>query len=216
MTWHHTGVTISRVSEKPLKISYMKGYAALLAIACVLSMVLATPLHAQSQKPDLPDPVKFVNKLDVVWNVVKAVLQDMGFNIELEDRKAGKLVTRPSEFITGTLTPSEVEKVAVTKDMDTKNWSKAHYSVDALLEIVTPVQTMVTITTKIEALNHDVDGTEKWVPLDSLGVLERRVLSKVSMKLLGNDNTDTKKGFWNKSPQPVNQRPSRLPTPPPE
>ncbi len=195
--------------------SYMKTCAAFLLAAGIISALFASPLIAQTQKPDLPDPVKFVNKFDIVWNVVKAVLQDMGFSIELEDRKAGRIVTRPYEFITGTLTPSEVEKVAVTKDMDTRSWLRARYSVDALLEIVTPVQTMVTIRTRIEALNRSDDGTEKWVPLDSMGVFEKRVLSKVSMKLLGNDNSETKKGFWNKSPQPINQRPSRLPTLPP-
>ncbi len=184
-----------------------------LVIALVIAMIPASA-HAQVQKPDIPDSVKFVNKFDIVWNVVKAVLQDMNFDLELEDRKAGKITTRPYEFITGTLTPSEVEKVAVTKDMDTSTWTKAHYSVEALLEIVSPAETMVTIRTKIEALSRNVDGTQKWIPLDSLGVFERRVLSKISMKLLGNDNSNTKKGFWNKSPQPINQRPSRIPTPP--
>lgn len=214
LTLLRAGVTIALVCEKSLIFSYMKASAAILSAVILTLLLVAHPLPAQSQKPDIPDPVKFVNKMDVVWNVVKAVLQEMSLNIELEDRKVGRMVTRPSEFITGTLTPSEVDKVAVIKDMDARNWVKGRYSVEALLEIVTPAETMVTIRTRIEALNRDVDGTEKWVSLDSLGAFERRVLSRISMKLLGNDNTNTKKGFWNKSPQPINQRPSRIPTPP--
>lgn len=179
----------------------------------LISFLFASPLQAQAQKPNLPDPAKFVNKYDIVWNVVHAILEEMHFSVELEDRKAGRIVTRPSEIITGALTPSEVDKVAIRKDTITGNWLKAQYSVEALLEIVTPTETMVTIHAKVEALNRDIDGTERWVPLESLGVFERRILGKVSMKLMGND-LPSKKGFWNKSPQPVDPRPSRIPKPP--
>jgi hypothetical protein len=173
-------------------------------------------LNGQSQKPDLPDPIKFFNKFDAVANVVKYVFDDMGFAIELEDLKGGKITTRSYEFITGSLTASEVDKVAKKNDTITGSWLKARYSVEALLEIVTPTITMVTIRTKMEALNQDVDGTEKWVVLDSLGSVERRILGKISTKLnLGDEApSDEKKGFWNKSPQPVSPRQPKFPTAP--
>jgi hypothetical protein len=67
----------------------------------------------------------------------------------------------------------------------------------------------------VEALNRDVDGTEKWIPMDSLGTFERRILGKISLKLLGNDAPlNEKKGFWGKSPQPVDPRQPRIPTAP--
>lgn len=185
------------------------------ALLVLMGICFAFPLNAQSQKPSLPDPIKFVNKFDQVANMVHAVLDDMGFRIELDDRKAGRITTRPYEFITGSLTASEIEKVAIKNDTLTGNWLKAQYSVEAILEIVSPTETMVTIRTKMEALNRDVDGTEKWIPLDSLGVYERRILGKISTKLLGNDLPATeKKGFWGKSPQPVDPRQPRFPTPP--
>ena len=53
------------------------------------------PLYAQSQKPDLPDPVKFVSKFDVVANVVYSVFNDMDYKIEVDDRKGGRIATRP-------------------------------------------------------------------------------------------------------------------------
>jgi hypothetical protein len=184
------------------------GFALLLVCICV-------PLNAQSQKPNLPDPIKFVNTYEIVANVVHAVLDDMGLQIELEDRKGGRIVTRPYEFITGSLTSSEVDKVAVKKDTITGDWLKARYSVEAILEIVSRTETMVTIRTKMEALNRDVDGTEKWVPLDSLGTYEKRILGKISTKLMGNDLPGSdKKGFWGKSPQPVDPRQPRFPTGP--
>jgi hypothetical protein len=171
-------------------------------------------VHAQTQRPSLPDPVKFVNKFDIVANVVHAVLEDMGFKIEMEDRKGGKITTRPYEFITGSLTSSEVEKVAVINDTATGSWIKAQYSIETLLEIVSPTETMVTVRTKMEALNRDIDGTEKWVTLDSLGSVERRILGRISTKLMMDTDAQQNdgKGFWKKRPQPVDPRQPRFPS----
>jgi hypothetical protein len=185
--------------------------AALLALLCC---GLALNLNAQTQKPNLPDPIKFVDKLDKVANVVRAVYSDMGLKIELDDRISGRLVTRPYEFITGSLTSGEVDKVAIKKDTITGNWLKARYSVEAILEIVSPAETMVTIRAKVEALNREADGKEKWLPLESLGTIERRVLGRISVILLGNEAPLDKKGFWGKSPQPVDPRQPKFPTGP--
>ncbi len=194
-------------------LRYLSRWPALLALLALCGVPV---LYAQTQKPSLPDPVKFINKYDTVANVVVSVFDDMGYKIELEDRKGGRITSRPYEFITGSLTASEIDKVAKRNDTVTGSWLKARYSVEALLEIVTPTQTLVTIRTKIEALNQDVDGTEKWVVLDSLGSIERRVLGKISTKLmLGSDTPpEEKKGFWNKRPQPVDPRQPRFPTTP--
>lgn len=183
-------------------------------IAIMLCICAALPLVAQDQKPKIPDPVKFVNTFNVVANVVHSVLDDMGYRIELEDREAGIIRTRPYEFITGSLTSSEVDKVAIKRDTVTGAWLKAQYVVEALIERVSSTETMVTITTRMEALNRDVDGTEKWVPLDSLGTYERRILGRISYKLLGNDKpVEERKGFWGKRPQPVDPRQPRFPSP---
>jgi hypothetical protein len=176
---------------------------------------LAFPSNAQSEKPDLPDPIKFIYKFDRVANMVHAVLEDMDYRIEVDDRKGGKITTRPYEFITGSLTSSEVEKVAVKGESITGSLVKAQYAVEAILEIVSPTETLVTIRTKMEALSRDVDGTEKWVPLSSLGVYERRILGRISTKLLEDGAPDTeKKGFWGQKPRPVDQRPPRYPKAP--
>jgi hypothetical protein len=175
--------------------------------AFFLLMSFPLPAAAQAQKPSLPDPVKFLYKFDIVWNVARAVLNEMEFAVELEDKKGGRIVTKPYEFITGSLTFSEVEKLAVLKDSVTGSLLKARYSVETLQEIVSPTETLVTVRTRMEALNRDLDGTEKWIPLESLGAIEKRVLGKMSLKLLGNElQFDTKKGFWDKSPQPVSPK----------
>ena len=105
--------------------------------------------------------------------------------------------------------------MAIKKDTITGSWLKARYSVESILEIVSPTETLVTVRTKIEALNRNVDGTESWIPLDSLGIYERRILGRISMKLLGSElPPQENKGFWSKKPQPVDPRQPRFPTAP--
>jgi len=200
------------------KLLISQCFNALCTVLLIALIGLSVPgAQAQTQKPSLPDPVKFVYKFDIVWNVVRAVLDEMDYRTELEDKKAGRITTRPYEFITGSLTSSEVDKVAIKRDTITGSWLKAQYAVEAQLDIVSPTVTMVTIRTRMEGLNRDMDGSEKWIPLESLGTFEKRILAKISLKLLGNEmQFKSKKGFWDKSPQPVDPRvPKGNPTPPP-
>ena len=180
--------------------------------AIVALLFCVCTLHAQTQKPNLPDPVKFTNKFDMVANAVRAALKE-DYDIELEDRKAGRITTRPYEFVTGSLTASEAEKVAVINNVATGHWIKARYSVEAILEIVSPTETLTTIRTNMEALNRDVDGTEKWFPIESLGTYERRILGKISAILMGKKTETQKEGFWGQRPQPVDPRRSPFPVP---
>ena len=180
-------------------------------------VVLAVfPLYSQTQKPNIPDPIRFLTKYDIVANVVRTVLEEMDFSIELENRKGGRTVTRPYEFITGSLTASEVAKYAMTNKMPTGNLLKARYSAEVLLDIVRPTETMVTVRAKIEVLNRNFDGTEKWTSLESLGTIERRILGKISTKLMSTAAPfEEPKGFWNQKPQPVDPRqPRGIPSPP--
>ena len=205
------------MSRKSLIPQYLDGSPWFRVALFLLILLDASHAIPQTQKASLPDPIKYVNKSDIVWNVVRAVLTEMGFGIELEDRKGGRILTKPYEFITGSLTSSEVDKVAIKSEKLTGTWLKARYSVEGILEIVSPTETLLTIRTKMEALNRDIDGTERWIPIESLGTYERRILGKISMKLLGNDmQSDRKKGFWDKSPQPPETRkPSPIPVRPP-
>ena len=183
----------------------------------VALLLISSPSLAQTERASLPDPVKFVNKFDIVWNVARAVLNDMGYGVELEDKAGGRISTKPYVFVTGSLTPSEIDKVAIKSNTATGSWVRARYSVETILEIVNPRETLVTVRTKMEGLNRDLDGTEKWLPLESLGLFEKRILGKLSLKLMGNElDFENKKGFWDKSPQPVDsRRPKPYPTRPP-
>ena len=200
------------VSPELSGIPYLRCIVRAAVLVLLLGFSATLPLNAQTQKPNLPNPIKFINKFDVVANVVHDVLESMGYKIEIDDRKAGRIATRPYEFITGSLTRSEVEKVAVMNDAITGSLLKAHYSVEAILEIVSPAETLVTIRTNMEALSKEMDGTEKWVRLDSLGTYERRILGKISAMLMRQKPAEEeKKGFWGQKPQPVDPRQPRPP-----
>jgi len=173
-------------------------------------MLLAIPTAAQTSKPNLPNPVKFVCKIDIAWNVARSVLDDMGYILQLEDRQGGKLITKPLEIITGSLTYSETSKVAVIHETQTGNWQRSRASAEVLLEIISPTETLVTVRTQIEALVREMDATERWVQLESLGTIERKILGKISMKIMGTDvDQNEKKGFWDKNPEPVDSRRQR-------
>ena len=200
------------VSPELSGIPYLRCIVRAAVLVLLLGFSATLPLNAQTQKPNLPNPIKFINKFDVVANVVHDVLENMSYKIEIDDRKAGRIATRPYEFITGSLTRSEVEKVAVMNDAITGSLLKAHYSVEAILEIVSPAETLVTIRTNMEALSKEMDGTEKWVRLDSLGTYERRILGKISAMLMRQKPAEEeKKGFWGQKPQPVDPRQPRPP-----
>ena len=183
------------------------------ALIMVFAACLLGASPAQEEKADLPDPVKFRYKYDMVINAVRAVLKD-SYEIELEDSKAGIITTRPYEFISGSLTAGEVAKVAINKNQPTGNWLKARYSVEAEIELVSSTETLVTVRTKIEALNQDLDGTENWLPLESRGVYEKRILGRISGQIMGKEKKPEREGFWGQRPQPVDSRPSRFPSPP--
>ena len=212
MTWGGADATIRlvRVNTRFEKI-FMRHLSFLVTL-----LLISSPVVAQTDRPSLPNPIKFVNKFDIVWNVVRAVLNELGYSIELEDKAGGSISTKPYVFVTGSLTPSEIDKVAIKNNTATGSWVRARYSVQAILEIVNPRETLVTVRTKMEGLNRDLDGTEKWLPLESLGIFEKRILGKLSLKLLGNElDYENKKGFWDKSPQPVDpRRPKPYPTRP--
>ena len=194
------------------RIRFFSRFPVYFIAVSLISFCFVRASAAQQKKPDLPDPVKFVNKFDMVANATRAVLKEK-FDIELDDRQAGIISTRPYEFISGSLTADEMGKVAINNNPDTGSWLKARYSVEAILEIVSSTETLVTVRTKIEALNRSVDGTEEWLPLESLGTYERRILGKISAILMGKKAERKREGFWGQRPQPVDPRPSRFPGP---
>ena len=185
------------MNEKP-RWQYLK-----VMTVCALALIAApyAAIWAQVAKPSLPDPIKFINRRDLTMRASRAVLEQLGHRIELDDPKGGRLVTRPYEFVTGALTSSELEKVAVKAEDVTGNWLKARYVVEASFEMVSATETLVTVRTQMEALNRDSEGAEKWVPMQSLGSVEKRILGKISLKLMGAEpEFKDNKGFWDKKP----------------
>jgi hypothetical protein len=203
----------SGVRGKPVIYQYVKVTGSILLALVFTVAILETSAGIQLPKPSLPDPVKFLTKRDIVMRASRSVFEQLGYKIELEDPSGGRLVTRPYEFVSGAITTSEIDKIAIKSDDSfTGAWLKARYTVEGIFESVSSTQTLVTIRTKMEALNRDSDGAEKWLPLQSLGSVEKRVLGKISLKLLGTEpEYKDRKGFWEKKPTavpPIKKQPS--------
>lgn len=187
---------------KLLIFQYVKVRRGLLLVI-LAALMPAIQAFAQIQRPSLPDPIKFINRRELVMRASRAVFESLGYRIELDDQKNGRLVTRPYEFVSGALTSSEIDKIASKTDSITGSWIRATYVVEATFEMVTATETLVTVRAQMQGLNRESDGTEKWIPLQSLGSVEKRVLGKISMKLLGTEpQFKDNKGFWDKKPAP--------------
>jgi len=188
---------------KPIIYQYVKVFQSLLAALILGGVALTSVGWGQLPKPSLPDPIKFINRREIVMRASRAVLEQLGYQIELDDSQGGRIVTKPYEFVSGALTSPEVDKVAIKTDTVTGSWLRADYVVETTFEVVSPTETLVTVRTQMRALNRDTDGAEKWVQLQSLGSVEKRVLGKISMKLLGTEPAfKEKKGFWKNTPTP--------------
>jgi hypothetical protein len=188
---------------KPLIYQGVKVCSPSWALTLLAALAFCLPVLAQMQKPSLPDPIKFLNRREMVMRGSRAVLEQLGYRIELDDPKGGRIVTREYEFVSGALTSSEIDKIAIKTDSVTGSWLRAKYVVEANFEVTGSAVTMVTVRTRMEALNRESDGTEKWVPIQSLGSVEKRVLGKISMKMLGTEpEFKDSKGFWDKKPAP--------------
>src|SRR5665647_1861506 len=114
---------------KLLIYQYVKVLHPFRVLVIFIAAAFALPALAQMQKASLPDPVKFLNRREMVMRGSRAVIEQLGYKIELDDPKGGRLVTREYEFVSGALTSTEVDKIAIKTDSITGSWLRAKYVV---------------------------------------------------------------------------------------
>jgi hypothetical protein len=169
-----------------------------------LALIASQEILAQGGPSQIPDPLRFYNKYDSVWDVVRRTLVDMQFEVAVEDRSAGILRTRSLDFSAGGLTASDLVKFCNPPTLTDATWVKARYSVEAVIERPSSKEVLFTAQVTVEGAKRDFAGAESWVACPSNGTLEKRIYSKVGSRLLGNDFViPDKKGFWEQKPKPV-------------
>ena len=182
----------------------MKRILTAFALTLVLALTASRETCAQGGSNQIPDPLRFYNKFDTVWDVVQRSLADMRFEIALEDRNAGTMRTRPLDFSSGSLTSTDIVKYCNPPMLTDGTWVKARYTVEAVLERPSSREVIFTANVTVEGTKRDFGGTESVVPCPSNGTLERRIYSKVGAKLIGKDFVvPDNKGFWDQKPKPV-------------
>ncbi|MBI1745648.1 MAG: hypothetical protein HYR55_03570 [Acidobacteria bacterium] len=187
----------------------LKVKTAVVLISLVLSPAVA--LRSQSKPSTPPGPVKYISRFNVVWNTITTVLTEMGLKIESVDRGSGHIATKPYEFITGSLSASELGKLAAPPEVyNNVGWIKGRYVVEVIAEIVQGNESMVTVRVSPQGLKRDLSGKDEWVDWRSNGSIERRLLGRLSVKLLSPVKADDKKGFWDQPVQSI-PRPNENP-----
>src|SRR5262249_10923481 len=133
------------------------------------------------------------------------------FKIDSVDRGNGRIVTKPYEFITGSLSGSELAKLSTAPEgYKDAIWIRGRYKVEVVREIVQGNETMVTVRVYPQGLRRDVSGKEEWMDWQSDGTIERRLLGRLSVKLLSPTKPNEKKGFWDQPAQTI-PRPNESP-----
>lgn len=189
----------------------MKSQRYILLLSLLFLQGLFSLLGAQTKPSTPPGPVKYIAKFDMVWNMVMAILTENRLKIESVDRGNGRIVTKSNDFITGTLTASEMGKLATPPATHSNaNWIRGRYTVEVVTEIVQGNESMVTVRSTPQALMRDLSGKETWVDWLSNGSIERSILGRLSVKLLSPNKSDDKKGFWDQ-PAQVIPRPNESP-----
>ena len=182
----------------------MKRLVPCITFILLLALSVSQEVLAQGGSSQIPDPLRFYNKYESVWDVVRRTLVEMKFEIALEDRNAGTMRTRSLDFSSGGLTASDLVKFCNPPTLTDATWIKARYTVEALIERPSSKEVLFTALVTVEGSKRDFAGTESWVACPSNGTLEKRIYSRVGSRILGNDFAlPDKKGFWEQKPKPV-------------
>jgi len=172
---------------------------------------LVAPLAAQNKPSTPPDPIKYIGRFDSIWNTELSVLNEMGLKIETVDRGNGRIISKPYEFITGSLSGSELAKIAHLPEVHANAvWVRGRYTVEVVTEIIQGNENKVTVLVSPQGLKRDLAGKEDWVDWASNGSIERRILGRLSVKLHSPNKGDDKKGFWDQPAQSI-PRPNESP-----
>jgi hypothetical protein len=182
----------------------MKRILPVLIFALLVALTATGKTWAQGGSRQIPDPLRFYNKYDIVWDVVRRTLVEMQFDVALEDRNAGILRTQSLDFSSGSLTAADIVKFCNPPSLTDGTWVKARYTVEAILERPSSKEVLFTANVTVEGSKRDFSGTESMVTCPSNGTLERRIYSKVGAKLIGKGfAVPENKGFWDQKPKPV-------------
>lgn len=167
----------------------------------------------QSKGQAIPPPMRIYVPFTAVWNAAVETLENDNLRVLDQNRGRGSIRTRFREYISGSLTEDHLGKIGEAPRLIDGEWVRVNYQYEILIEFIQEKETVITVDANIEALERNFLGNEKWLPIQSNGNLEEKLLINFGQSLFGQSFNlqKPKKGYWERDPVylplPTNQIP---------
>jgi hypothetical protein len=135
----------------------------------------------------LPNPYRLTARRDVIINAVAEVMRDRKLILDEASSKPteGILVTQPYTFIKGAVvTGSQLNRYASIITTETRNWTRARYTITVEVQSIDGVSANVSVNAKIEGRTDGSTGAE-WTTLPSSGEAEQEFLDALIQNVTG-------------------------------
>ena len=165
----------------------------------MLGLTLPLPAAAEDYAETFPaEPIKLNLDLSATWDQVLLVLEQMGYEVDSQDRANGQILTKAEESISGAYAGSELKKVAVVVADYQASLRKGKHFLEITVSFLKPQLTQVAATAYVSALKRSYGGDEEWIHLKSNGALEVRFLNELNIAVTGKRIYDKKIPTWRK------------------
>ena len=154
-----------------------------LTIFAILAISMA---QAEAQKKFEP-PMRLGVPFPSAWKAMLSVLDSENWKLVKKDRGRGEILTDYQEYMSGPLTAQHLDKIGVRPRLPDGEWVRVRYRYDLSVSLIRERQTTVTVDSDIQALKRDFLGREEWVEIDSVGRVERQLLTAFGQALYGAD-----------------------------
>ena len=184
------------------------------SVALVLLLSFLAVVSAEgARKPYIPPPLRIYVPFETCWNGIHEVLEARQLSLVREDRGRGLIISDYKDYISGPLTAGHLAKIGQRPELRDGAWLRVQYQFEALVELVSAKETVLTVNANVRALKRDFLGTEQWVDIPSNGELEAGLLTEFGKLLFGSnfELTEPKPGFWERDPTYVPEEMERIP-----
>ena len=203
----------SDLTRARLSFFFLRG-CLLLTILCTLGIRFTGVGEAAKDTKGPAPPLRVHIPFEAAWEGMLRVLKDRGWNLTRKNRGKGEIHTAAREYISGPLTKAHMDKIGERPRLSGAQWKRVHYGYEISVQLVSGVETLMTVDANISALKRGYLGEENWVRIPSTGRLEKNLLTQFGQFLFGQNFSlnKSKKGFWGWFPEIRGGRPAAIDT----
>ena len=154
----------------------------LVRTSLILLALAATEVEAQKR---FEPPMRLGVPFPAAWKAMLEVLQREKWELVRKDRARGEILTGYRDYMSGPLTAGHLDKIGVRPRLPDGEWVRVRYRYDLSVSLIRERRTTVTVDSDIQALKRDFLGREEWVEIDSVGRVEKQLLTAFGQELYG-------------------------------